>query len=208
MFCKRVQYFIKRIMDVLISIIVLIVLSPFLIIVALLIKITSPGPIFFVQERIGKGGKPFRLIKFRTMVKDAERITRGVHIDNTNPYITKVGRFLRKWSIDEIPELINVLKGEMSLVGPRPTLAYQVKKYSDFQKRRLLVKPGLTGWAQVNGRNAIPWEERIKLDIWYIDHWSLWLDIVILFKTLKVLFRGDEAPLKKDNIVRVEDNEL
>ena len=202
---KKVQYAIKRIMDISISVVTLVALSPLLIIIAFIIKFTSPGPVFFIQERIGKNGKPFKLMKFRTMTQGAEKATQGMHIDKDNPYITKIGRFLRKWSIDEIPELINVLKGEMSLVGPRPTLEYQVKKYDDFQKRRLLVKPGLTGWAQVNGRNAIPWEKRIELDIWYIEHWSLWLDIKILFKTIGVLFKGDEAPEVEDKIVKVSE---
>ncbi len=204
---KKVQIKIKRIFDIIISIVTLIILFPFLVIVAILIKITSPGPIFFIQERIGKDGKPFNLIKFRTMVKDAEKLTKGMHIDGRNPYITKVGRFLRKWSIDEIPELINVLKGEMSIVGPRPTLRYQVEKYDNFQRQRLLVKPGLTGWAQINGRNAIPWSKRIELDVWYVNHWSLWLDLIIMLKTIRVLFRGDEAPTQEDEIVRKEGKE-
>lgn len=205
MLSKKVRYTIKRIMDILISAVTLVALCPFLIVIALIIKLTSSGPVFFIQERIGKDGKSFKLIKFRTMVQGAEKVTQGVHIDKTNPYITKIGRFLRKWSIDEIPELINVLKGEMSLVGPRPTLEYQVRKYNDFQKKRLLVKPGLSGWAQVNGRNAIPWEKRIELDVWYVEHWSLWLDIKILFKTIGVLFRGDEAPEVEDKIVKVNE---
>ncbi len=204
---KKIQIKIKRIFDIIISIVTLMVLFPFLVIIAILIKITSPGPIFFIQERIGKDGKPFNLIKFRTMVKDAEKLTKGMHIDGRNPYITKVGRFLRKWSIDEIPELINVLKGEMSIVGPRPTLRYQVEKYDNFQRQRLLVKPGLTGWAQINGRNAIPWSKRIELDVWYVDHWSLWLDLIIILKTIRVLFRGDEAPAQEDEIVRKERKE-
>ncbi len=201
---RKLQYIIKRIIDITISIFVLILLFPLLLIIAVLIKITSPGPVFFIQERIGKDGKPFNLIKFRTMVAGADRLTKGVHIDNSNPYITKIGKFLRKWSIDEIPELINVLRGEMSIVGPRPTLRYQVEKYNDFQRRRLLVKPGLTGWAQVNGRNAIPWAKRIELDVWYVDNWSLWLDIKIMFRTIGVIFKGDEAPIEEDEIVKGE----
>lgn len=154
---------------------------------------------FFLQERVGKNGKIFRLFKFRTMVVGADEKTKGVYIDEKNPYVTRIGYFLRRWSIDELPGFINVLKGDMSLVGPRPTLEYQVRKYDDLQKRRLLVKPGITGWAQVNGRNMLTWPERIKLDVWYVEHRSLWLDIKILFKTFWVVIKEKEYILKEKN---------
>ena len=203
MIMKR-NIILKNLFDKVISFIGLILLFPIFIIIGVLIKLDSKGPVFFVQERVGKDGKLFKIIKFRTMVVGADKKTEGIYIDEKNPYITRVGRFLRRWSIDELPELINVLKGEMSLVGPRPTLPYQVKKYNDFQKKRLLVKPGITGWAQVNGRNKIPWEERIKLDVWYVENWSFWLDIKILFKTIFVVFRKEEvfSDLKTDEIAK------
>jgi len=160
------------------------VLSPFLGIVAIAIKIDDPGPVFFRQERAGKDGSVFWVFKFRSMVVNAEKKGAGVFVEEDDPRITKVGQFLRNTSIDELPQLINVLKGEMSLVGPRPTLPYQVKQYDARQWRRLKVKPGITGWAQVNGRNELTWPERIELDLWYIDNLNLWLDIKILFKTV------------------------
>ncbi len=190
---KNISLSIKYLFDKIFSLILLIILSPLFLIISILIKIDSPGPVFFVQERVGQNGKIFKIIKFRTMQVGAEEKTKGIFIDKNNPYLTKIGKFLRRWSLDELPELINILKGEMSLIGPRPTLKYQVEKYNDFQKRRLKMKPGLTGWAQVNGRNKLSWEERIILDVWYIDNWSLFLDFIILFKTISVVFKNEEV---------------
>jgi len=149
------------------------------------------GPVFFVQERIGRNGKLFRLYKFRSMIIDAENQGDGIYCGETDQRITRMGRLLRRTSLDELPQLWNILKGEMSFVGPRPTLAYQVERYSERQHLRLTVPPGITGWAQVNGRNAIPWSERIELDLWYITHRSMGLDIRILWKTL---FPGPQPP--------------
>jgi len=200
----KIKIFLKDLIDKSISFVLLILLSPLFILFAILIKIDSNGPVFFIQERVGKNGKLFKIIKFRTMIKEAEEKTKGIFINENNPYITKIGKFLRRWSLDELPELINVLKGDMSLVGPRPTLKYQVEKYNEFQKKRLLMKPGITGWAQINGRNKIPWEERIKLDVWYIENWSLLLDLKILIKTLFIIFKKEEvfSDLKDDEIAK------
>jgi undecaprenyl phosphate N,N'-diacetylbacillosamine 1-phosphate transferase len=170
---------------------VLITLSPLAWLIAGLIRLETPGPAFFRQERVGKDGRPFVAYKFRSMVDQAASMGLGLNVAANDTRITRMGKFLRRASLDELPQLFNVLQGEMSLVGPRPTLAYQVAAYDDFQRRRLLVKPGITGWAQVNGRNAIPWEERIKLDVWYVDNWSLRLDLFILRRTLKTWLRQD-----------------
>ncbi len=151
---------------------------------ALAVRISSPGPVFFRQERIGMGGRPFTLWKFRTMVA-------GDNPAIPDPArITAVGRLLRRWSLDELPQLINVGRGEMSIVGPRPTLAYQVERYDEEQRRRLVVRPGLTGLAQVEGRNSLTWPERIRLDVDYVERASLWLDLRILARTLPSLVSG------------------
>jgi exopolysaccharide biosynthesis polyprenyl glycosylphosphotransferase len=181
----------KEVFDKAIAIISLIILSPFLIIISVLIKLDSQGPVFFVQKRVGLKGKLFNSIKFRTMVHKAAKRGLGLNIKQDDERITRIGKFLRQWSLDELPQLINVVKGDMSIVGPRPTLPYQVERYNDFQRKRLLVKPGITGWAQVNGRNAISWEERIKLDVWYVDNWSWWLDFKIMLKTFAVVIKRE-----------------
>lgn len=182
---------VKAMIDQILAWLVLIILSPFFWLIAGLIRLETIGPAFFRQERIGKDGRPFVAYKFRSMVDHAASMGLGLNVAVNDARITRMGRFLRHTSLDELPQVFNVLQGEMSLVGPRPTLAYQVAAYNDFQRRRLLVKPGITGWAQVNGRNAIPWEERIKLDVWYVDHWSLRLDLLILGRTLKTWVRKE-----------------
>ena len=176
---------IKEIIDNILGWLALITLSPIFWLLAGVIRLESPGPAFFRQERIGKDGYPFVAFKFRSMVDNATSMGLGFNTAVNDPRISIIGKLLRITSLDELPQLFNVIKGEMSLVGPRPTLAYQVARYNDAQKRRLIVKPGITGWAQINGRNAIPWEERIKLDIWYVDNWSLGLDFYILLRTVK-----------------------
>jgi len=181
----------KEAFDRAIAIIALIILSPLFIIISVLIKLDSRGPVFFVQERAGVKGKLFNSIKFRTMMHKAAECGLGLNVKDGDERITRVGRFLRAWSLDELPQLINVLKGDMSIVGPRPTLQYQVELYNDFQRKRLLVKPGITGWAQVNGRNAISWEQRIKLDVWYVENCSLWLEFKIILKTIKVVIKKE-----------------
>ena len=188
----------KRIIDVVISGIGLIILFPIFVVIGALIKLDSKGPVFFVQERAGEDGKIFRAYKLRTMVDKAVEVG-GKKICKHDPRITRVGKYLR-WGIDELPQLINVFKGDMSLVGPRPTLLEQVNRYSKEHRRRLEMKPGITGWALINGRNKLTWPEKIKLDIWYIDHWSLWLDIKILFKTIWVVIFTREGVYGKDGI--------
>ena len=190
---KKLLFFFKRVFDFLIALLGLILLSPLLLIMAVLIKLDSPGPVFFKHERIGQNGKPFYPFKFRTMGKGAIEKGLGYNITENDERITKMGRFLRNWGVDEFPQLINILRGEMSLVGPRPTFRYQVEKYNDFEKKRLLVKPGLTGWAIIHGRNSLTWEERIKYDVWYVENWSFWLDIKIIFKTFYLIFIRQEG---------------
>ncbi|HAY20746.1 MAG TPA: sugar transferase [Desulfobacterales bacterium] len=182
---------IKNFIDFCLSWGALILLSPIFWIIAGIIKIDSAGPAFFRQERIGKNGKPFISYKFRTMVDNAASKGLGLNIAVDDDRITAVGKILRNTSLDELPQLFNVVRGEMSIIGPRPTLRYQVVAYDAFQRRRLAMKPGITGWAQINGRNAIPWEERIKLDIWYVDNWSLKLDVQILGRTIGTVIRRE-----------------
>jgi lipopolysaccharide/colanic/teichoic acid biosynthesis glycosyltransferase len=196
----------KEIFDKIVSFVALIVLLPIFLIVAILIKIDSMGPVFFLQERVGKGVKVFKAIKFRTMVVEAPEKTKGKYIEKSNPYVTRVGKFLRRSGIDELPQLINVLKGDMSLVGPRPTLPYQVEKYNDYQRKRLLMKPGITSWALIHGRNKLTWPERIEYDVWYVENWNFWLDIKILFKTVWVVAKGEGlyADRETDEIAKVD----
>jgi lipopolysaccharide/colanic/teichoic acid biosynthesis glycosyltransferase len=168
----------------------LVVASPALALAALGIKLEDRGPVLFRQRRVGRGGEEFELLKLRTMVVGAERQGAGYAVDRGDPRITRVGRVLRRLSIDELPQLWNVVRGEMSLVGPRPTLRYQVEQYTDRQRRRLEVKPGITGWAQVHGRASLPWDERIELDVWYVEHRSARLDARILARTPRALLGG------------------
>jgi len=181
------QMIVKRGMDIKGGLLGLVLLSPVFLVVAVLVKVSSRGPIFFRYERIGHHGKRFKPFKFRTMCSGALEKGLGYTVSTDDARITKVGAFLRKWGIDELPQLFNVLKGDMSLVGPRPTFRYQVEKYTPFQRKRLLVKPGITSWALIHGRNALPWKERICYDVWYVEHWSLKLDLIILLKTLYVI---------------------
>lgn len=181
------QRFLKSQIDFWGSFFLLFILAPLFLVVVVFVKIDSSGPVFFRHERIGKGRKPFSPFKFRTMVQGAEKKGLKHTVSRTDERITRIGRILRSWGIDEFPQLINVVKGEMSLVGPRPTLLYQVEKYSDFQKKRLLVKPGIVGLALIMGRNRLSWEKRIQYDVWYVEHWSLWLDLKIMLKSLYVV---------------------
>jgi undecaprenyl phosphate N,N'-diacetylbacillosamine 1-phosphate transferase len=178
---------VKRGIDLMGASIALLLCFPFFFLIALAIKLDTSGDVFFVQERIGYLGKPFRVWKFRTMVQNADKLGDDKTFSK-DPRITKVGKFLREWTLDELPQFWNVFKGDMSLVGPRPTLAYQVEAYTPRQKRRLLVKPGLTGLAQISGRNLLSWSQRIELDLQYIENFSLWLDFKILLKTVAVVF--------------------
>jgi lipopolysaccharide/colanic/teichoic acid biosynthesis glycosyltransferase len=164
--------------------------SPLLAVAAAAVKLEDGGPVLYRQQRVGREGEEFDLLKLRTMVVGAERQGAGWAVDEGDPRITRVGRALRRLSIDEVPQLWNVLRGEMSLVGPRPTLAYQVERYSERQRRRLDVKPGITGWAQVNGRARLKWADRIELDVWYVENRSTWVDLKILARTPMALFTG------------------
>ncbi len=177
---------VKAVLDIVFGVILLTCLLPVFMIIAVIIKIDSKGPVFYLQKRIGKDEKPFTIYKFRSMVNNAEKIGLGLNLCKDDFRITRVGKFLRDWSFDELPQLINIVIGDMSFIGPRPTLDYQVAAYNDVQRKRLLVKPGVTGWAQVNGRNSLTWAERIEYDVWYVDHYSLWLDLKILLRTFKV----------------------
>ena len=180
----------KRILDLCLAVPALIVLAIPFVFIALAIKLDSRGPVFFRQERVGKDGRPFILLKFRTLQQDSRRGEIDL-LAKDDPRITRVGRFLREWGLDELPQLWNVVKGDMSLVGPRPTLRYQVERYDAQQRRRLLVKPGITGWALIHGRNALTWQERIELDLWYVDHVSFFLDLRILWRTVIVVLRRE-----------------
>jgi lipopolysaccharide/colanic/teichoic acid biosynthesis glycosyltransferase len=181
---------VSRALDVLLAGLLLALAAPLLAIAALAIRLESRGPVFYRQLRVGRDGEPFELWKLRTMVPGAESIGAGIYVIEGDPRITHVGRLLRRFSLDELPNLVNVLKGEMALVGPRPTVQEQVDRYTDRQRRRLEVKPGITGWAQINGRTSLPWPERIELDVWYVEHRSLRLDLRILLRTARMLATG------------------
>ena len=179
------QKVIKRFFDIVIAVLALIILSPIMLIVVLLIKINLGSPIFFKQKRIGKDNKEFEMIKFRTMKNTTDKSGKLLSDEER---LTKFGKFIRSTSIDELPELVNILKGEMSLIGPRPLLVQYLPLYNKQQIRRHNVLPGLTGWAQINGRNALTWKKKFELDVYYVDNWSLWFDIKIFFLTFKKLF--------------------
>lgn len=186
---------VKRFLDVTASFLGLVLLSPLLLAVSILIKIDSRGPVIFRQKRIGRNGKVFEIYKFRSMCVGAEKTGSGVYSGKGDARVTRIGKILRATSIDELPQLLNILKGEMSFVGPRPPLTYhpwKYEEYTDFQKRMFEVRPGITGWAQVNGRKDVEWHKRIELNVWYVDHMSLLLDIEIMFMTaFKVLTNAD-----------------
>jgi lipopolysaccharide/colanic/teichoic acid biosynthesis glycosyltransferase len=181
---------VKRSLDLAGAGLALLLAGPLLFLAALAIKLDDRGPVLYRQRRVGRHGKEFDLLKLRTMVVGAEAQGAGWAVNEGDPRITRAGRVLRRLSLDELPQLWNVVRGEMSLVGPRPTLAYQVERYTPRQRRRLEVKPGITGWAQVQGRARVPWDDRIEFDVWYVEHRSLWLDLRILARTPMALFTG------------------
>lgn len=192
---KKLNQILKNIFDYTVATISLLILLPVFILIAILIKIESKGPVFFKQERLGKNGKVFKIYKFRTMVNNAEKIGAGIRIEKNDTRITKLGNFLRKTSLDELPQFINIIKGEMSFVGPRPPVPYHPYKYENYtehRKKRFLVKPGITGLAQVSGRNNLTWDERIEYDVKYVENFSFAYDIKILFNTVwKVIKKED-----------------
>ena len=181
------RLFLKRFIDLFISVIALVVLSPIMLITAILIKIESPGPVIFKQDRLGKKGKVFKIYKFRSMCVGAEKTGSGVYSGKNDARVTKVGKIIRATSIDELPQLINIIKGDMTIIGPRPPLTYHpwpLSEYTDEQKRMFDVRPGVTGWAQVNGRKDVEWHKRIELNCWYVENLSFMLDIKIFFMTI------------------------
>lgn len=185
--------FLKRVLDIFLAVIILVVSSPILLLIAIAVKLDSKGPAIFSQRRLGKNGKEFNMYKFRTMVQDAEK--GGVYSDNKDPRVTRVGKILRKTSLDELPQCINIIRGDMSFVGFRPPLTYHpwpFEQYTQQQKRMFAVRPGITGWAQVNGRRTVEWHKRIELNVWYAEHISFWLDCkIVLMTVLKVLRNSD-----------------
>ncbi len=181
----------KRALDLLIGVPAVIVSAPVVAILAALVRLESPGHPIYTQRRVGKDGRPFAIYKLRTMVRGAEFTGAGLALQEGDDRITRMGRFLRRTSLDELPNLWNVVRGEMSIVGPRPTLQVQVDQYTPHQRRRLEVPPGITGWAQVNGRASLPWSERIELDVFYVEHRSLALDLRILARTPTMLARSE-----------------
>jgi lipopolysaccharide/colanic/teichoic acid biosynthesis glycosyltransferase len=194
---------IKRIADPILAFFLLVVLSPVLLAIAVWILVDTGRPVLYAQARAGKNGKPFRMLKFRTMVQNAVELGREQALSEdpfglvpNDPRITRSGRFLRRTSLDELPQLIHVLFGQMSLVGPRPDLVQQVANYDEQDRRRLEVRPGITGWSQVHGRDEIAWPERFEQDAWYVEHWSLRLDLVILVRTLTQPFREEPVPVE------------
>jgi lipopolysaccharide/colanic/teichoic acid biosynthesis glycosyltransferase len=203
---------VKHALDRVLASVALIVFSPLLAAIALWILVETGRPVLFVHERVGKNGSVFRMFKFRTMVQGAIAIGHALNITEDpyghlpdDPRITRSGRFLRSTSLDELPQLLNVVRGEMSLVGPRADIVEQVANYTDSDRRRLAVKPGITGWAQVNGRDAIPWPKRFELDAWYIEHWSLALDARIVLRTARELFGERPEPIVDEmNIERAK----
>jgi lipopolysaccharide/colanic/teichoic acid biosynthesis glycosyltransferase len=180
----------RRIFDVVVSATVLALTAPVVALAIVAIRLESPGHPIYRQRRIGRDGEPFDVLKLRTMVSGAERMGAGLAVDDGDSRITRVGALLRRTSIDELPNLVNVLRGEMSIIGPRPTVPVQVEQYTERQRGRLALKPGITGWAQVNGRASLPWPERIELDLWYVEHASLALDLKILWLTARMLVTG------------------
>ena len=183
----------KRALDLALAGLLLALAAPFLALAAAAIKLSSRGPVIYRQRRVGKDGADFDLLKLRTMVSGAERMGAGLAVDEGDPRITRVGALLRRWSLDELLNLVNVVKGDMSIVGPRPTVRAQVDQYTPRQRGRLAVEPGITGWAQVSGRAALPWHERIELDLWYLEHRSLWLDLKILWRSVKVVLAREDT---------------
>jgi len=190
----------KRLIDLWLSLVGLIILSVPFAVISVATKVDSEGSVFFRQERVGKNSRRFKAWKFRTMIEGVVSKGLGYNVAKNDARITKVGRILRNWGLDELPQLVNVLKGEMSIVGPRPTLKYQVDRYNDFQRKRLLVKPGITGWALIHGRNLLSWEERIKYDVWYVENRSLWLDFKIMLKTIWVVLIKQEGVYGENGI--------
>ena len=196
---------IKRVLDILIAVLGLVIGAIPMAIVALLIRLESPGPAIFRQQRIGRDGKVFEFLKFRSMCQGAEHTGSGVYSGKGDARVTRIGRILRATSIDELPQLVNILRGDMSLIGPRPPLTYHpwpLEEYTDRQRRMFEVRPGITGWAQVNGRKDVEWNRRIEMSVWYVDHVSFWLDLKIFFLTIYKVFRNADNENTEETVKR------
>lgn len=195
------RHFIKRLVDIIIAVLVLVILSPVFLVTAVAIKLESKGPVIFEQRRLGLNGKEFNIYKFRSMVHNAEHTGSGVYSGKDDARVTKVGRMIRAASVDELPQVVNILKGDMSLIGPRPPLTYHpwpFHEYTQEQRRMFEVRPGITGWAQVHGRKDVEWHKRIEMNVWYVDHMSFWLDMKIFFMTIiKVAENADNENVRE-----------
>lgn len=191
----KINFLLKNIFDYIVASISMLFLSPIFLIISIIIKLDSSGPIFFKQERLGRNGEVFKIYKFRTMINNAEKIGSGLRIEKNDSRITKFGNYLRKTSLDELPQFINIIRGEMSFVGPRPPVVYhpyKIEEYTVHTKKRFEVKPGITGLAQVTGRNNLTWDERIEYDVMYVENFNFFYDIKLLFKTVyKVVKKED-----------------
>lgn len=195
----------KRGMDIAVSGVGLVIASPIMLLTAILIKIDSPGKVLFMQERIGKDGKVFKIAKFRSMCTGAEHTGSGVYSGKDDARVTRVGKFIRATSIDELPQLYNILKGDMSLIGPRPPLTYHpwtIDKYTEEQLHMFDVRPGITGWAQIHGRKSVEWNKRIELNVWYVRHISFWLDFKIFFMTFLKVLRNDDNENTGETVIK------
>lgn len=200
--------YIKRFFDVIVATIAAIILSPLMIIVSVAVKIDSEGPVIFKQDRLGLNGKEFKIYKFRSMCQGAEHTGSGVYSGADDMRVTKVGKFIRATSIDELPQLFNIIKGDMSFIGPRPPLTYhpwEISEYTEEQFRMFSVRPGITGWAQTHGRKEVEWHERIRLNVWYVNHMSLWLDIKILFITVFKVLKNEDNVNSTETLVKNND---
>lgn len=198
----------KRAMDIIIAGIGVIITSPILLLTAILIKVDSPGKVLFMQERLGKDGKAFKMVKFRSMCTGAEGIGSGVYSGKNDSRVTRVGKIIRATSIDELPQLYNILKGDMSLVGPRPPLTYHpwtIDKYTQEQLHMFDVRPGITGWAQIHGRKSVEWNKRIELNVWYVRHISFWLDLRIILMTFLKVIRNDDNENTEETVKKCGD---
>ncbi len=199
------KHFLKRFFDIFMSLFILLLVWPIFLIIALAIKIDSKGPVIFKQQRIGKGGKVFNIYKFRSMCVGAEKTGSGVYSDKNDARVTKVGKFLRATSLDELIQVVNILKGDMSFIGPRPPLTYHpwpIEEYTEEQKKMFNVRPGVTGWAQVHGRKDVEWNKRIELNVWYVEHLSMWTDIKIVFMTVFKVFTNADNENKGATVVK------
>ena len=202
---------VKRLFDMVISALALIVLSPVMLVSAILIRLTSPGPAIFRQTRIGRGAKEYTIYKFRTMRVNSEHTGSGVYSDDSDPRMTGIGKILRKTSIDELPQLVNILKGDMSLIGPRPPLTYHpwpIEEYTEEQLRMFEVRPGITGWAQVHGRKDVEWHQRIRMNVWYVENVSLLLDLKIFLVTIGKVFTNADNENKGATVAEERDEEV